>query len=188
MRSLKDMEIKQWSSIRRAVLLCAVTVGVSCAHATEEVIWWQVPTDPNVTTFHEGVKSASELGATEARIRASDGNYLVIPPEELIDPQSMEIPMADGAWYALLPTSPEGLSFMVELGNWENGQWVGIATSQSYTYAQLASHIIHDWSGPNAIPAMDAWIAENYVVPEPSSGILLLIGGGLLALRRKRRG
>ena len=184
MRHLKNIEMMLVSSIRWAVFICAVTIGVSCAHATEEVIWWQVPDDPDVTTFHEGVKSASELGATEARVRASDGNYLVIPPP---DQESLEVPM-DGAWFAMLPDSPEGLSFMVELGNWENGQWVGIATSQSYTYAQLASHIIHDWSGPGAMPAMDAWVAGGYVVPEPSSGILLLIGGGLLALRRKRRG
>ena len=184
MRSLKDMEIKPWSSMRSVVFLCAVTVGVFCAQATEEVIWWQVPTDPDVTTFHEGIKKASELGATDARIRASDGNYLVIPPP---DQKSIEIPMTDGAWYALLPSSPEGLSFMVELGNWENDQWVGIATSQSYTYAQLASHIIYDWGGPNARPAESIWVADGYVVPEPSSGILLLIGGGLLALRRKRR-
>ena len=165
-----------------------MTIGVSCAHATEEVIWWQVQEDPDVTTFHpEGTEKASDLGASEARIRASDGNYLdlFIDPQEL---QSLEIPMEDGGWFALLPSDAASLSFMVELGNWENGQWVGLAHSQSYTYAQLASHIIHDWSGPNAIPAMDAWVADNYVVPEPSSGILLLIGGGLLALRRKRRG
>ena len=176
------------SSIRWAVFLCAMTIGVSCAHATEEVIWWQVQEDPDVTTFHpEGTEKASDLGASEARIRASDGNYLdlFIDPQEL---QSLEIPMEDGGWFALLPSDAASLSFMVELGNWENGQWVGLAHSQSYTYAQLASHIIHDWSGPNAIPAMDAWVADNYVVPEPSSGILLLIGGGLLALRRKRRG
>ena len=176
------------SSIRWAVFICAVTIGVSCAHATEEVIWWQVPEDPDVTTFHpEDTQKASVLGATEARIRASDGNYLdlFIDPQEL---QSLEIPMEDGGWFALLPSDAASLSFMVELGNWENGQWAGIAHSQSYTYAQLHNYIISNWSGPNAIPAMDAWVADNYVVPEPSSGILLLIGGGLLALRRKRRG
>jgi hypothetical protein len=171
--------------MRWAVLLCAVTVGVSCAYAAEEVIWWQVPTDPDVTTFHEGVKSASGLGVTDARIRASDGNYLVIPPP---DQESIEVPMTEGAWFALLPSSPEGLSFMVELGNWESGTWTGIATSQSYTYAQLQSYIIHEWSGPGATPAIEPWVAGGYVVPEPSSGLLLLIGGGLLALRRKRRG
>ena len=179
------MEIKQWSSIRRAVLLCAVTVGVSCAHATEEVIWWQVDDDPDVDTFHDGIKKASALGADEARIVTSAGDYLVIP---LLDQESLGVPM-DGAWYAVLPDSTEGLSFMVELGNWENGQWVGIAHSQSYTYAELANNIIQNWSGPEATPAIGGpWIAEGYAVPEPSSGILLLIGGGLLALRRKRRG
>lgn len=178
------MKIKQWSSIRRAVLLCAVTVGVSCAHAAEEVIWWQVPADPDVTTFHEGIKSASELGADNARVLASNGDYLVIPPP---DQESLEIPM-DGAWFALLPSSPEGLSFMVELGNWENGEWVGVAQSRSYTYAELHDYIIRNWGGPDAIPAIEPWGAGGYVVPEPSSGFLLLIGGGLLALRRKRRG
>ena len=177
------MEIKQWSSIRRAVLLCAVTVGVSCAHATEEVIWWQVDDDPDVDTFHDVIKKASALGADEARIVTSAGDYLVIPPP---DQESLKVPMG-GAWYAVLPDSPEGLSFMVELGNWENGEWVGIAHSQSYTYAQLQSYIIHEWSGPGAIPATEPWVAESYAVPEPSSGLLLLIGGGLLALRRKRR-
>ncbi len=164
--------------------ICVMVAVVSVAKAAEEVLWWQVPDDPDVTTFHDGVKKASELGADEARVIASDGSYLVIPPP---DQGSLAIPMSGGAWYALLPDSPEQLSFMVELGNWENDQWVGIATSQSYTYAQLASHIIYDWGGPNARPAESIWVAGGYVVPEPSSGILLLIGGGLLALRRKRR-
>ena len=179
--------MKLWHSIRRAVFLCGVAVGAFCVHATEEVIWWQVDDDPDVDTFHDGIKKASALGADEARIVTSSGDYLVIPPP---DQESLEVPM-DGAWYAVLPESPEGLSFMVELGNWENGQWVGIAHSQSYTYAELlaTSHIIQNWSGPDATPAIGGpWIAEGYAVPEPSSGILLLIGGGLLSLRRKRRG
>ena len=108
----------------------------------------------------------------------------MIPPP---DQESLEIPM-DGAWFAVLPESPEGLSFMVELGNWDSGTWTGIAHSQSYTYAQLQSYIIHEWSGPGATPAIEPWGAGGYVVPEPSSGLLLLVGGGLLALRRKRRG
>ena len=147
--------MKLWHSIRRAVFLCGVAVGAFCVHATEEVIWWQVDDDPDVDTFHDGIKKASALGADEARIVTSSGDYLVIPPP---DQESLEVPMG-GAWYA-----------------------------QSYTYEQLASYIIHDWSGPGATPAIGPWVAESYAVPEPSSGILLLIGGGLLALRRKRRG
>ena len=164
---------------------CALIAGMAGGvRAEESVLWWQIPDDPVVRTFHpEGFASASSLGADEARIVTSGGDYLVIPPP---DQESLEIPM-DGAWFALLPESPEGLSFMVELGNWESGDWTMVAQSKSYTYAELVSHVIHEWSGPGATPAIQPWVATDFQVPEPSSGLLLLIGSGLLALRRKRR-
>lgn len=164
--------------------ILAVVAGALAVRAEETVLWWQVPDDPDVTTFHQGVQKASDLGGTSARIVTSEGDYLVIPPPDM---ESIDIPMDGGAWYALLPASPESLSFMVELGNWETGAWVGIAQSIPYTYAQLSEHLISSWSSPDLKPGQSPWIAEGYVVPEPSSGILLLIGGGLLALRRKRR-
>ena len=184
------MKTRLQISVRRTVAFCLMVAGALLARATEEVLWWQVPDDATVATFHQGDVLASELGADEARIITSAGDYLVIPPDADPPPDDVEslvIPMG-AAWFAILPDSPEGLSFMVELGNWDNdGNWVGIAQSQSYTYAQLQDYVIRDWSGPGATPAIQPWVAEGYVVPEPSSGILLLIGGGLLALRRKRR-
>ena len=181
------MVAKRQISVRRMLAICAMVVWGLVARAAEEVLWWQVPVNPDVTVFHQDVstKTASVLGATDARIVTTDGTYLVIPPP---DQESVDIPMG-GAWYAVMPDSPEGLSFMVELGNWENDTWVGIARSQAYTYAQLVDqYIIKNWGGPEATPAIAPLVADGYVVPEPASGILLLIGGGLLALRRKRRG
>lgn len=177
---------------RRIVAIGMMVMAAFLARAaTEEVLWWQVPTDPTVYTFTDGNVSASSLGVTDARIRDSNGDYLVIPMDvqgTLVEGDSSGVPMGK-AWFAYLPDSPEGLSFLVELGNWdaEEFSWVGIAQSRSYTFEELSSHIIQDWSGPNATPAIQPWVADGYVVPEPSSGILLLIGGGLLALRRKRR-
>ena len=179
------MKTKLQISVRRMLAVCMAVAGASLAQAGEEVLWWQVPDDATVATFHQGDVSASSLGVTSARIITSAGEYLVIPPP---DQASIDVPMEDGAWFAILPDSPEGLSFMVELGNWESGRWVGLAQSRSYAFSALESHIIHDWSGPDATPALTPWVADGYVVPEPSSGLLLLIGGGLLALRRKRRG
>ena len=184
MNDLRNIKVKNRSSVRWMLAACALIAGVVVGvRADESVLWWQVDTDPDVFVFHpEGYQKASSLGADEARIVTSEGDYLVIPPSE----ESLEIPMG-GAWYAVLPDSPEGLSFMVELGNWESGNWTMIAQSQSYTYAELVNHIIENWSGPGATPAIQPWVATGYMVPEPSSGLLLLMGAGLLALRRKRR-
>ena len=189
MNDLRDIKVKNRSSVRWMLAACALIAGVvDGVRADESVLWWQVNPDPDVFVFHpEGYqKAVSDLGAEEARVVTSGGDYLVIPPSEA----SLEIPMSGAetwSWYAVLPDSPEGLSFMVELGNWENGEWVMIAQSQSYTYAELASYIIQNWSGPDATPAIQPWVATGYMVPEPSSGLLLLLGAGLLALRRKRR-
>lgn len=181
------MTTKLQISVLRMAAIGMMALGAFVARATEEVLWWQVPDDPDVLTFQQGIVLASELDADEARVITSDGTYLVMPPYGGLDADSFGIPMG-AAWYAILPDNPEGLSFMIELGNWDDDDnWVGIAQSQSYTYAQLRDHIVRDWDTPDPKPAVSIWIADGYVVPEPSSGILLLIGGGLLALRRKRK-
>jgi len=175
-------------SVRRILAICVMAVGTFVAKAEEVVLWWQVPDDANVATFHQGDVSASELGVTDARVITSEGDYLEMPPPDK-NPASIPVPMGEDVWwFAYLPSNPAGLSFMIELGNWDNGQWVGLAQSRAYTYTELKNHIVEDWSTAEPTTQLKPWVADGYVVPEPSSGILLLIGGGLLALRRKRRG
>ncbi len=92
--------------------------------------------------------------------------------------------------------SPEGiagLSFAIELGNWDNGTWTTLATTGMISYNDLTvlgqseggSYILTADQGLNA-PGFVPWNAQSYMVPEPSSGLLILIGAGLLALRRGR--
>ena len=85
-------------------------------------------------------------------------------------------------------TSPE-YSFIIELGNvsWDGNEasWVQtVAVSQATSYSDL-SQFIHTPFDPNPTTGA-AWAPTTYNVPEPSSGLLLLVGGGLLALRRRR--
>ena len=76
-------------------------------------------------------------------------------------------------------------SFAVELGNWEAGEWVTtLASTELVPYDSIASHIA-EWQGIEAIPTL-AWSPTTYSVPEPSSGLLMLLGGALLALRRRK--
>jgi hypothetical protein len=59
--------------------------------------------------------------------------------------------------------------------------------SERVSYGDLVAKMhITDWK--HDYPSYgQAWSPGNYsVVPEPSGGMLVLIGGALLALRRKR--
>ena len=110
-----------------------------------------------------------------------------------------------GYWGAGVPTgnqSPSGAysagtpeySFIVELGNvtWDansgTASWVRtVAVSESASYSSLGAFIGQTFDiNP---PATGIWIPTSFhEVPEPSGGLLMLIGGALLALRRRRNG
>ena len=89
-----------------------------------------------------------------------------------------------------LKLSETGFMFAIELGNYtQTGDvfnWVVLAGSAGSTLQDLISggHIIaSDLSAQGSFN----WQASGYSVPEPSSGLLVLIGGALLALRRRRK-
>lgn len=72
------------------------------------------------------------------------------------------------------------LSFFVEL---LNGSSV-VGRSSDYNYAQIQQYI---YSGGMSMPPAGMWTVTVFTpVPEPTSGMLLVIGGAMLALRRRR--
>lgn len=76
-------------------------------------------------------------------------------------------------------------SFAIELGSWtgeNDSEWVLSAFSGSKTYAELAGFRNFETGVQGQVP----WNPGPYSVPEPTSGMLILIGGALLALKRKR--
>lgn len=79
-------------------------------------------------------------------------------------------------------------SFMIELGNLndsgEEDVWTAMAYSEKATYDQLRQFI---QKGEILDPTMTPWSGGSYAVPEPTGGLLLTLGGALLALRRRRR-
>ena len=91
----------------------------------------------------------------------------------------------------ITPYASAEYSFMIELGNWDvnSGTWTMVAMSDVKSYTQLrdGGHV-GVWSG-DTIDALypEAWAVSSYTVPEPTGGMLFVIGGALLALRRRRR-
>lgn len=81
-------------------------------------------------------------------------------------------------------SSLDGAMFFVELFN-EGGS---IAKSEGISYANLKSYLDMNYSG-SGVPktATGAAVFSGYAaVPEPTSGLLMLLGIAGLALRRKR--
>ena len=111
----------------------------------------------------------------------------------------VEFSDAGGYWGAGVPTgnqspigaysagSPE-FSFIVELGNIDSSdKWTTVATSAATAYSDLGDYIHQTFDiNPGQLAV---WTPAQFTaVPEPSGGLLTLMGVALLALRRKRTG
>ena len=187
------------------LLFCFAAIFLACTVRAEDdglrVLWWQVGDVTDLTSplsdvavervNNGGMTTAADLGVTHARIlEVSTGNTVLLLDPDTADTYSlvaMDVPMtwlADVSAYA--SGSPE-YAFIIELGNWDGSNWSTLALSETVSYADLAANShIDGVSGvdPNQITP---WNPTSYVVPEPSSGLLVLVGAALLALRRRKR-
>ena len=164
----------------------------------------------SVSKFFENYE-APEGSAFAARVRVTGGDIqagqdvfldLYIPGYGLDEgggEYGVEFGNAGGYWGAGVPTgnqSPSGdysagtpeYSFIVELGNIDSSDnWTTVATSAAKAYSDLGDYIHQTFDiNPGQIAV---WTPAQFTaVPEPSGGLLTLMGVALLALRRRRMG
>ena len=162
----------------------------------------------SVSSFFDNY-GAPANSAFAARVRVTGGNIqegqdvfldLYIPGYGLDEgggAWGVEFSTAGGYWGAGVPTgnqspisaysagSPE-FSFIVELGNIDSSDnWTTVATSAAKAYSDLGDYIHQTFDiNPGQIAV---WTPAQFTaVPEPSGGLLTLMGFAVLALRRKR--
>lgn len=79
-------------------------------------------------------------------------------------------------------------SFYIELYRYGANGWYGVARSEVASYSDLrtAGYIINMDIGSPVIEDAQIWQGSGYQIPEPTSGMLVMLGLSLLGLRRKR--
>ena len=189
----------------RACLVASMLVAsLSCEAADGgEVLWWMIGDNYSSiegTTTDGTTMTADELKVTDARVRyeGTDGSkgYLKLYGLD----EGGNVYSLDGVAGVGLPAeyfadlsglSGTSYSFVLELGNWVGGDWVHTSMeSQAASYESLvANKHISQWHETTPTYGTPWNPTTGYtVVPEPSSGLMLLVGGALLMLRRPRRG
>ena len=164
----------------------------------------------SVSSFFDNY-GAPANSAFAARVRVTGGNIqegqdvfldLYIPGYGLDEgggAWGVEFSTAGGYWGAGVPTgnqSPSGdysaatpeYSFIVELGHIDSSDnWTTVATSAATAYSDLGDYIHQTFDiNPGQLAV---WTPTQFTaVPEPSGGLLTLMGVALLALRRRRMG
>lgn len=153
----------------------------------------------------EGRGAAAGLGVNAVRVSATQDNgavvylnlmsddglqsHIELPGTELDMDGNPSVFWGAGPTYADIAgySFDASVSFAIELGNWsDDGTWLILAVSQSSTLEELRSKE-YVFSSATDMQGHLPWTGGAYVVPEPSSGLLLLVGAGLLSLRRRRR-
>lgn len=201
----------------RMTALAAALLVTSVSLAGEnDVLYWMVDSGATVTpasggdaqgiqAFFDGYgASADSWFAARVCVSGGEADGTIL---DLYDPSSgtafsgvdgVEFMLNEGAWGAGTPTgnlspifaysagTPE-YRFIVEIGNvTEASGWTTVATSAAATYSELQQYIQSFNLGPSQ-PAV--WTPTQFQsVPEPSGGLLTLMGVALLALRRRRMG
>ena len=146
-----------------------------------------------------GEAEDKEINMLRISVTDADGNktYLGLgdPTGGYLD--GWELPDYVGQWKAGpgyadisgLNLSETGLMFTMELGYAEfddqndDTKWIVLAVSKSQTVENLRSFII---SSELSYQGSFDWDGGGFAVPEPSSGLMMVIGAALLALRRRR--
>lgn len=121
--------------------------------------------------------SASYWGAEYAAIKGGNGTTYTELDYAYLD-DKVETNISDITQY---------VDFIVSLYKLDGDNWVELAVSwDKYTYQDLVkAGYAYENKGDETQIAKDPLVFRSFVIPEPTSGLMLLLGLGSLALKRK---
>ena len=166
-------------------LFIAAVIGFIACSTQAAYLYWQVNTDD--------FKDAG-INAEYARVVAVDGggNETILSIADKVTGETKTgsslsaVDLGTAVINLAQLTDPAAYSFFIELVNYNTGFDVVGRTTENVTYAKLVQQQFIDVGDTMMIPQANVWHGTPYSVPEPTGGLLVMFGLGLLALKRKR--
>ena len=168
--------------------LMALSCGVLFATDTDMYLYWMIDSAPTFTDKDGKSIDPVDLSGYKARVATTDGSYLNLYYE------------AGGAMVAegnagLAVSDVKNLDTLAAIGGFESSTFfVELFNASTGAVDYESNHMLYsDLSGYISSMKGTAQPADTYgfktftAVPEPTSGLLLLLGVAGLALRRKNK-
>lgn len=186
-----------------SAIFAAALAGAAWAENSADVLMWYIDTKTDgasydgATRMFDTIKFWAVSDVNNEKTGLGDLTY--VGPQDLLDKTSaigtgdtiaaMNPPTTyDGTFYTDLRGFESGYTFLAEL--YVNGSVNPVDRMlMPLTWEDFQGHMISSLDLVNDLnlnPSLGLYNMASTMVPEPTSGLLLLVGGAMLALRRRR--
>lgn len=152
-------------------ILVALVVASLALLSQASYLYWQVQSDDYTTITEPGKVNTAYLYATK-----DDAPDVKIGALKIGNAQES---------YAVDVSKYDSYSFYIELVNYNAGAADVLGYSETVAYTDMVEkgYILET---PLSITAASVWHGGTYAAPEPTSGVLMLLGLAGLALKRRK--
>ncbi len=162
-------------------LSALLVFGALMASADDSYLYWMIgDTSPYTESNYTTVRVAAEDGSgnvTYLDLYGPSGDDLELT--SLTSEQINSLKSEGQALYAKLASGTSYSSFFIELLNGDSL----VAQSETLSYSQAVAQYI---TTANSMSLATMWAATSFAIPEPNSGLLMLVGIAALGLRRRK--